>query len=446
MALRYRTKKNSQGNQMDIKEEMFHKAVDILKMNSSREGIKAASTVYNQVWSRDTFITALGANMLEDPILLEAVKNSLLTLGRRRSPLGMIPVNFDLDRQVPRFFHAGAVDANSWYIIGLANLYSTVNNLDDNKYKSLKETFKKELLGEALDYAMGAYKWLRYQDTNNAVLIDSMPGSDWMDSSVKRQGKVLYNNILFVMATKCINNLCAEAGKSLDDGIRLDYGQLVEKFNAVFAPAEEVIRGGDWPNLHDFDKDVFSSLPEGKLLYHPQFITMNYVDMHFDSLSNLMSVIIGLSSHEMSRSIMSYISSNNIASPYPIKVMYPTYSNDDPFYDKAYTEGKLDYWRNDQNCYHNGSVWPFVGGFYVLALNKMGDPAVLNELENLAKANALKRKPEEHGFNEWMHGLTGEPKGQDAQSWNAGLYIAAYMASKGRDPFQFLREEYPARN
>ena len=256
---------------MDIREEMFHRAVEVLKANSSTEGIKAAATVYNQVWSRDTFITALGANMLEDPMLLEGVKNSLLTLGRAHSPLGMIPVNFDLDRQIPRFFHAGAVDANSWYIIGLADLYYTVKNLDDSKYKPLKEEFKKVLLGEVLDYAMGAYKWLRYQDTNNAVLIDSMPGSDWMDSSVKRQGKVLYNNILFVMATKCINGLCDEAGKGLEGGVRLDYGQLVEKFNAVFSPTEEVIHGGDWPNLHDFDRDIFSKLPAGKLLYHPHF-------------------------------------------------------------------------------------------------------------------------------------------------------------------------------
>ena len=426
----FKRKKHKDSNEVpmntNIKEEMFEKAVSILKSNSSESGLKAAATVYNQIWSRDSFITFLGANMLEDPVLLEAAKNSLITLGKAASPLGMIPVNFDLDRNIPRFFHAGAVDACSWYIIGLANLFSTTQD--------------KGLFGKPLDHAIDAYKWLRYQDTNNAVLIDSMPGSDWMDSSVKRQGKVLYNNILFALSTKCINNLCKMSGRTLDSKYRLDYDSLVKKFNAIFAPSEEKVKSGDWPNLHDFDRDFFSNPPKGKLLYHPQFITMNYVDMHFDSLSNSMAVLFGLSSPEMSKSIISYIKENRVAMPYPIKVMYPNYHADDPFFDKEYTKGKPDYWRNDEYCYHNGGIWPFVGGFYVLALKKLGDPDFERELARLANANALRRNDSELGFNEWLHGQTGKPLGQDGQSWSAGMYIAAYMASKGRDPFKFLSE------
>ena len=418
--------KTAQVNSMDLKEELFNRAVSVLRSNSSKDGIKAASTVYNQIWSRDSFITLLGANMLEDPLLLEAAKNSLLVLGKSSSTLGMIPVNYDLDRNMPRFFHSGATDASSWYIIGLANLYSV--------------THDKELLGKPLDYATDAYRWLRYQDTNNAVLIDSTPSSDWMDSSVKRQGKTLYNNVLFALSTKCINILCDVSGKSLDKRYRLEYEQVTEKFTALFAPSDEARKSGQWPWLHDFDKDTLTDPPKGKLLYHPQFITMNHVDMHFDSLSNLISVIAGLSSAEMSRSIMSYISSNRIAFPYPIKVMYPNYHADDPFFDKAYTERKPEHWRNNEDRYHNGGIWPFVGGFYVLALKKMGDPAFNKELENLAKANSLTKRQGDPGFNEWLHGKTAAPLGQEGQSWNAGMYIAAYMADRGKDPFRFLKE------
>ena len=29
-------------------------------------------------------------------------------------------------------------------------------------------------------------------------------------------------------------------------------------------------------------------------------------------------------------------------------------------------------------------------------------------------------------FNEWFHGLTGEPRGMHRQAWSAGMYVYAY--------------------
>jgi glycogen debranching enzyme len=37
-------------------------------------------------------------------------------------------------------------------------------------------------------------------------------------------------------------------------------------------------------------------------------------------------------------------------------------------------------------------------------------------------------KTHEWGFNEWFHGLSGEPMGYDGQSWSAALYIFAHDA------------------
>ena len=60
-------------------------------------------------------------------------------------------------------------------------------------------------------------------------------------------------------------------------------------------------------------------------------------------------------------------------------------------------------------------------------------------LERLAKANGVLRAGETVGFNEWLDGRKGEARGQYGQSWNAGMYLAAHAASKGEDPFSFLR-------
>jgi glycogen debranching enzyme len=41
----------------------------------------------------------------------------------------------------------------------------------------------------------------------------------------------------------------------------------------------------------------------------------------------------------------------------------------------------------------------------------------------------------EWGFNEWFHGLSGEPMGFDAQSWSAAMYLFAREAvERGRVP------------
>lgn len=422
MPLKYR---QSPGNSMQLTEEMFNRATEVLKLNATKDGIRAAATQYNQIWSRDTFITLLGANMLEDPLLLEAAKNSIITLGKSQSRLGMIPVNYDLDNNKPRFFFAGSTDSSSWYIIGLANLYNVTKD--------------KELLREPLTHAIDAYVWLRHQDAKNILLIESQPGADWMDNAVKRQGTTLYNNVLFLISTICINKLCEESGRSLGPKYALDYHELKDRFTEIFSPSEQAIRSGIWPNVVDYDRDFLTKMPSGRLQFHPNFLTFNHVDMHFDSLSNLMCILAGISSSSMSSSIISYIKSNQVASPYPIKVMHPNYLPGDPFLDEEYTSRKPEHWRNDQYCYHNGGIWPFVGGFYALALNKLGDVDSKSVLESLAKVNSLTKNSGELGFNEWLHGQTAKPLGQDGQSWSAGMYIAAYLASKGKDPFGFLK-------
>ena len=50
-------------------------------------------------------------------------------------------------------------------------------------------------------------------------------------------------------------------------------------------------------------------------------------------------------------------------------------------------------------------------------------------LYKLAQADRLGRK-DEWEFNEWLHGVTGEPKGSPDQAWSAGMYIYAYNCVK----------------
>ena len=81
--------------------------------------------------------------------------------------------------------------------------------------------------------------------------------------------------------------------------------------------------------------------------------------------------------------------------------------------------------RHRQNLawqYHNGGVWPFVGGFWVAALAHAGMAArARRDLARLAQANALR----DWQFNEWLHGRTLAPSGMPGQSWNAAAFLIA---------------------
>jgi len=90
---------------------------------------------------------------------------------------------------------------------------------------------------------------------------------------------------------------------------------------------------------------------------------------------------------------------------------------------------------NDLNlphCYHNGGIWPFIGGFYVASLLKSNKFREADKARvDLARLNRAGRSgPWE--FNEWFEGEAGRPMGMAGQAWSAGIFLFAYYAVKRR--------------
>jgi glycogen debranching enzyme len=85
--------------------------------------------------------------------------------------------------------------------------------------------------------------------------------------------------------------------------------------------------------------------------------------------------------------------------------------------------------QNHPHQYHNGGIWPFVGGFWVLVLARCGmRDAARDALRRLAAVNAL----DGWRFTEWLHGRTLAPMGMAGQSWNAATFLLALRAVEGR--------------
>jgi hypothetical protein len=64
-----------------------------------------------------------------------------------------------------------------------------------------------------------------------------------------------------------------------------------------------------------------------------------------------------------------------------------------------------------------------------MVLAALGEPSkARSALDELARANSQNSWQ----FNEWFHGLTGEPMGMPGQSWNAAAFLLAADSLEGR--------------
>ena len=404
-------------------ESAYQRAIEVLRRNATQRGLKASHAYYNQVWARDAFISFLGANMVQDASLLESAKTTVDIFAKTRAPLGQIANFYDLSTDLPEFGFSGSTDSSCWYVIGLASLYHATGD--------------KSLLGLPLDAAIDACRFVRYQDANNSWLVDSPQGADWMDAAIQRTGKTLYNNVLFLAATKCLSSLLSISGRASDSALLLDYDSLKERFTDVFLPGTDSVEriSKYWPRLatHHMEQKVVDMSKK----YYVQCISFARIDTHFDTLSNLLCILTQVADNETSASILETIRARELTRPFPIRVLDPPYKKGEAGYDEVLDAMLPIQHRSGSYDYHNGGVWPFVGGFYVCTLNALGKNSP-EELEALARANEVFAHGETVGFNEWLDGKKGEARGQYGQSWSAGMYIAAYLSSKGRGPLSFL--------
>jgi glycogen debranching enzyme len=157
--------------------------------------------------------------------------------------------------------------------------------------------------------------------------------------------------------------------------------------------------------------------------YLPYVAFRDYAD-RFDTFGNLIAIIFGVADQTKANKILDYVHSTGLNEPYPVRVLYPVLYPGDKDWREYYRVRNL----NQPHHYHNGGIWPYIGGFYVAALVQAGR---LNEartqLDKLAAMNWAARSGE-WGFNEWFHGESGRAMGYDGQSWSAALFIYAANA------------------
>ena len=373
-------------------------AIALLHRNLSPHGILAATRAarsrergYTAVFGRDAAVCAIGMALSGDSLLAREAATGLVTLAAHQAPNGQIPKFVEPSSEEADFWYVGCIDATLWWLIGLAFL--------DRRppYPGLRRRF-----GRGVDAAI---RWLGAQEHQGFFLLQQNEASDWADI-MPRSGFVLYTNALW-HAVKRLYRLPRRA-------------ETHASANTIFHPfSARVARGRRERLLVDYVK----RRARHRELYL-SFVNFSFWGGEGDVFGNVLALLCGLADARATKRTLAALARARIADPYPVRAVC-TPIRADTFLWRPYMM------RHRQNLpyqYHNGGIWPFVGGFYVAALAEAGRRVeALSALCALARVNALGGWQ----FNEWLHGRTLALRGMPGQSWNAAAFLMARHALAG---------------
>ena len=367
----------------------------LLHRNLTPHGILAASRTpqaeersYTRIFGRDAAICALGMAVSGDPVLQAGARDGLLTLARHQAANGQIPKYVDPDTDMADFWYLGCIDATLWWLIAVRLLPRLAPG--DSTGAELREPVTRALT------------WLSCQEHPQIFLVRQDEASDWADI-MPRSGFVLYSNALWYYVKRLY-------GLPGADETRFHFNHLLYPFSRDVP---------DYRRLRLLTHYVRNRAKHSEL--YLSFVNFSFWGEEGDVFGNLLAVLLGLAGDGPANRIVHALQRAAADSPHPIATVLRPIAPTDPLW-RTYMG------RHRQNLawqYHNGGAWPFIGGFWVMALAALGKrQAAAEQLERLAAANAVGG----WGFNEWFHGRTGEPRGMPGQSWNAAMFLLAHYA------------------
>jgi glycogen debranching enzyme len=402
-----------------IIDEARERALQVLRRCATPSGFRASGLAagYPQVWARDNGVILLGAVASGEPELIAAGRAALETLGRYQSPRGLVPLNVNPDTGYISTENAGAADSNLWFILSHYLLFHVTG-----------DTAFLQRHWPAIDRAL---IWLEYQDMNECGLLEIPEAGNWMDLVAVRYN-TLYDNVLYYGAALAHQELAQHLPSGTPvHRLAVDAAGIHERLNALmwidrcwvaehFAAHLELLKAFrlEWFLLYH-NIGTISSRP----FYLPWVAFREYGDW-CDSLGNLLAVLTGVADGHRANHILRYMHQVGMAEPYPTKAIHPPIYPGEHNWREYYRSRNL----NLPNQYHNGGIWPMIGGFHVAALMRYNWRAQAEALLlSLAEANR-QGLDDAWEFNEWLHGASGHPMGYAQQAWSAAMFLYAERA------------------
>jgi hypothetical protein len=385
-------------SELALIESCHRRSVELLKRNLSPAGILAATPSpharrrgYTSIFGRDAAVCAIGMALSDDRVLEREAATGLETLARHQAPNGQIPKFVDVRAREADFWYLGCIDSTLWWLIAIAFL-------DAQGRPARGASLRKRHAGGIAK----AIQWLLAQEHQRFFLLQQNEASDWADI-MPRSGFVLYTNALWY----CVKGLY---GIGHAERTRSNFNALFHPFSAKLAEYRRARLLSDYILRRARNRALYMS-----------FVNFSFFGEEGDVFGNVLAVLLGLAGGRARARTLGSLTEQAVSDPYPVRVVTHPLTQRSLLW-RPYME------RHRQNYawqYHNGGIWPMVGGFWIAALAECGRHSQARaELLKLARACALRN----WAFAEWLHGRTLAPRGMPGQSWNAAGFLIAQNA------------------
>lgn len=388
------------------------KAVEALRKNITPLGFSACSLSdnetkgtdanYRSVWARDGAITLIASLSLPDEDIRDCQRATLRTLLENTSPHGQIPANVRIDDGQPDYSGVGgisSIDSGLWVIIAA--------------YEYQRATRDTAFIRAHLPALQKAMDWLTAHDSNYDALLEIPEAGDWTDL-FGRSYNVLVDQVIWYRANIAFGRLLETLGQRERAGEYLRWSQSIKL----------AILQRFWPTtscacVNRSFADMQYSL--GDTAYLLAQVTPFDFNWRCDVYGNILAFLFNVLDMHRARSAFRFMWGVGVNDPHPVANLYPVVAPGDPDWKPYYAVNLL----NLPHHYHNGGIWPFIGGKWVQFISRLGmRQLALQELLKLAKLNQ-RGVQAEWEFNEWAHARTGNPMGKAYQAWSAAEFILA---------------------
>ncbi|MDB6156493.1 MAG: glycoside hydrolase [Gammaproteobacteria bacterium] len=374
------------------------RSIELLKRNLTDGGILAATPGeraekrgYTAIFGRDAAVCAIGMAVSGDKQLEQAAVTGLHTLASHQAPNGQIAKFVDLHRQEADFWYLGCIDSTLWWLIALAILDRR------EQPRGLLRRYSKRI--------KLAIQWLLAQEHQRFFLLQQNEASDWADI-MPRSGFVLYTNALWYFVKLLFGVDRARESHENFNGLFHPFSARLAEYRRARLLNEYVLKNGR-------DRDLYLS-----------FVNFSFWGDEGDVFGNVLAVLMGLTDKRATRRTLDALTKAHVGDPYPVRaVTHPIRQHSSLWRPYMARHRQNHVWQ-----YHNGGIWPMVGGFWVAALAADGrGEQAQRDLVGMARSCAVR----DWAFTEWLHGKTLAPRGMPGQSWNAAAFLMAEYAVAG---------------
>ncbi|MDE5093595.1 MAG: amylo-alpha-1,6-glucosidase [Trichodesmium sp. St11_bin5] len=348
-----------------------------------------------QDWGRDTMISLPGLTICTKQF---DVARSILQTFAKYVKEGMLPNNFPESGGTPTY---NTVDTTLWYFEAIRAYYEATE--DD---KLLAQLFP--VLEEIIDYYSKGTRYNVKLDTDDGLIFAGEPGSQitWMDAKVDnspvtaRIGKPIEISALWYNALQIMYRFAEKLKKR-----ELKYKQLIRLIKDKGFPRF-------WNNKSGYCYDVIDTPSGNDASLRPNQIfalSLPPISQKY-SYTPLLTV-------EQEKQVME-ICTQKLLTPYGLRSL----SSDDPEYKGIYG-GDME--KRDR-AYHQGTVWGWLIGSYVIAhLRIYKDPVKAKELLKPMEKHLMV-----HGIGSISEIFDGNepttPRGCIAQAWSVAEVLRAW--------------------